>query len=138
MGFNKRIIHKETIDRNINDLGYVIKLTNADALIMDYWSSSFFDNLNIKWKDYQNKRQEILNDTQFESNLSILQKHTNFDKLKNISNIYYNLVNSPSWVDILLLTSIVEIEIPDDKSGKFDELVNLCVEKINSKYHKHE
>lgn len=138
MGFNKRIIHKETIDRNINDLEYVVKLTNADALIMDYWSSSFFDNLNNKWVDYQNKRQEILNDTQFHSNLSILKNHTNFDSLKNISNIYYNLVNSPSWVDILLLTSIIEIEIPNDKSGKFDELVNLCIEKINSKYHKYE
>lgn len=138
MGFNKRIIHKETIDRNINDLEYVVKLTNADALIMDYWSSSFFDNLNNKWVDYQNKRQEILNDTEFHSNLSILKNHTNFDSLKNISNIYYNLVNSPSWVDILLLTSIIEIEIPNDKSGKFDELVNLCIEKINSKYHKYE
>lgn len=138
MGFNKRIIHKNKIDGNINDLGYVIRLTNADALFMDNWSNSFFDNLNTKWEDYQNKRQEILNDTQFQSNLSILQKHTNFDVLKNISNIYYNLVNNPSWVDILLLTSILEIKIPDDKSVKFDELVNLCIEKINSKYHKYE
>lgn len=138
MGFNKRIIHKETIDRSINDLGYVIKLTNADALIMDYWSSSFFDNLNFKWDDYQIKRQEILNETELNSNLSIIQQHKSFKSLKSVSNIYYNLINNPSWIDILLLTSILEIDIPNDKSGKFDEIVNFCIEKINSKYHKYE
>lgn len=82
MGFNKRIIHKDTIDRNINDL------TNADALIMDYWSGSFYDNLDFKWQNYQKRRQQIIDETQLYSNLSVVENHKNFDKLKNISNIY--------------------------------------------------
>lgn len=134
MGFHKRIIHRDIIESNIKKLDFIINLTNADALVMDSWSSSFFDNLNFKWDDYQKKRQEIINETELHSNLSIIKQHKSFKSLKSISNIYFNLVNKPSWVDVLLLTSVLEIDIPNSKSGKFDELVNLCIKEINSKY----
>lgn len=134
MGFNKRIIHRENIDNNLSNLDLIIKLTNADALIMDYWSSSFFKNLNINWKDYQFLRQTIIDDTKFSSNLSLIKEHINFNGLSYLSNIYYNLKTNPSWVDIISAQEILKFDIPVEKSGIFNELVNLSIENIDSKF----
>lgn len=134
MGFNKRIIHKENINSNIRNIEFIVKLANADALIMDYWSSSFYDNLNFNWEKYQNIRTELLSETAIYSDLNKISNNPNFNKLKNLSNIYYNLNNDPSWLDILLTNSIIEIDIPNDKSGKFIEMVEICIYEINKKY----
>lgn len=40
MGFNKRIVTKESILRG--DDNYLKSLRRADALIMDLWSSTFY------------------------------------------------------------------------------------------------
>lgn len=133
MGFNKRIINKENIDSNIKNLEYIIKLTNADALIMDNWSGSFYDNLDFKWKKYQKIRQEVID----ESEPSSIDSHQKFNKLKKISNIYFNLINNPSLVDVLLATSVMNID-KSDMSIDYNDLVSLCIKKINLKYKNYE
>lgn len=44
MGFNKRYITKDMILSCVKEGRDVKKLLRADALIMDSWSSRFFDN----------------------------------------------------------------------------------------------
>lgn len=44
MGFNKRFVTKESILRTSNDK--LEQLFNADGLIMDMWSSNFYEKFN--------------------------------------------------------------------------------------------
>ena len=41
---------------NPNNISYISKLVNADALIIDSWSDKFFKNFNFKWKTYNQIR----------------------------------------------------------------------------------
>jgi hypothetical protein len=54
MGFNKRIVNKQSII--LTDEDRIDKLFNADALILDKWASSF---LQLYIKGY--KKDEIIN-----------------------------------------------------------------------------
>jgi hypothetical protein len=132
MGFNKRFIKKEMIIRNINDLSYISKLVNADALIIDDWSDKFYKNFDFDYKNYNQLRKDIISDTEIFSDNKVILDHSNFTKLKKLSNVYVNLKTNPSWVDIQLANSILEEVIPDDVSGKFDLLVDFFIEKIDN------
>jgi hypothetical protein len=134
MSFNKRYISKESVMTQLKSGSSLSKLLNADALIMDNWSSKFF-------KDYKNDakyradRQQLLDDTRFLSFHSATLEHRNFDKLKNLSNILENLYLSPSWVDILLTLDILGgSDVPDSAIGKYEKLRTICIDKIEKHF----
>ena len=104
MSFNKRYITKDSILSCIKNGESLSRLTKADALIMDNWSSRFFDNYSF---DYQKMRDELNNDVMFQSSYNATYEHKNFNSLKKLSNILENLIKDPSWTEILLTTNIL-------------------------------
>lgn len=138
MGFNKRYIHKEMILDNPDNVSYIAGLVNADALIIDDWSDNFFKNFNFKWKNYNKIRQEIMNDTMFDSHFNGIIGHRNYKHLFNLSNTILNLKTNPSWIDIQLSYDIlkdkIEINVPEEEIGKFDILVEYYIKLIEDYY----
>jgi hypothetical protein len=141
MGFHKRFINKDMILRNVDDISYISSLVSADALIMDNWSRNFFNNFNLKWKEYNSLRDKLNEDVQFYSFHEPTLEHDNYSKLKNLSNVLVNLKIDPSWTDILLTHDILkEMDVkftektPDNIIGKFDKLVPYHIELIERYY----
>lgn len=132
MSFNKRFISKENIINNFGNVKYISNLVNADALLMDNWSSKFFDNFNFKWEDYQKERKIIVDKYIFSSNLSDTKSDIGFDNLKSLSNILMNLETDPKWIDILLASEMIDVEI--EEPGVFNYLVNIYKESIKKLY----
>lgn len=136
MSFNKRYISKESIMSIIKDGNNPYKLTTADSLVMDDWSSKFFDNWETNFKRYQNDRDKLYEDTKFSSNLQTGREHQNFDKLRHLSNILFNLHNEAQWVDIQLTLEILGGEVPENICGKFEDLRKFCIGKIMKSFEK--
>lgn len=137
MGFNKRYVTRDSIIRTIKNKESLNRLTNADALIMDNWSSKFFKNYDFNFQDYQDIRNKLYDDTKFSSNHASTYEHENFNKLKSTANILYNLYNRKEchWTDILLTIDILgSHDIPESIRGKFDDLRKCCIEKIEKSY----
>jgi hypothetical protein len=128
MGMNKRHIYKDSILKMINDSKVVYP--KSDILIMDTWSSNFFDN--YTFDNYNETRKQLIKETIFSSNLDDILKHPNFSKLKNLSNIYENLILEDSWVDILLTFDIIGNKCLSSDDGKFNfiELKKIALAKI--------
>jgi hypothetical protein len=134
MSFNKRYISKESVMTQLKSGSSLSKLLNADALIMDNWSSKFFKDYKNDVK-YRSDRQQLLDDTRFLSFHSATLEHRNFDKLKNLSNVLENLYLNPSWVDILLTLDILGgSDVPDSASGKYEKLRTICIDKIEKHF----
>jgi hypothetical protein len=134
MGFNKRYITKDKIMANLNNLNYISKLVNADALIMDDWSKKFFDNFNFDYDVYQKTRDGLIFDIKDSSSIDFIKNNKNFIKLKNISNIFINLNTNPDWLDIHLANSFIEDVIPDNISGKFNNITEYFIKRISDEY----
>ena len=138
MGFNKRFIRKNMILDNVNNISYISKLVNADALIIDDWSDKFFKNFNFKWKTYNKIREEIIDSTKFDSHQNGIISHRDYKHLFNLSNTLLNLKTNPSWIDIQLSYDIlkdkIEISLPEDVIGKFDKLVEYHIKLIEDYY----
>jgi hypothetical protein len=134
MGFNKRYITKDKIMANLNNLNYISKLVNADALIMDDWSKKFFDNFNFDYDVYQKTRDSLIFDIKDSSSIDFIKNNKNFIKLKNISNIFINLNTNPDWLDIHLANSFIEDVIPDNISGKFNNITEYFIKRISDEY----
>jgi hypothetical protein len=130
MGFDKRFITKSRIINNIGNISYISRLIKADSVILDDWSSKFYKNFSHDYEKYQDMREVIISDTLISSNLNDIKEHTNFRNLKKLSNILYNLKLNPSWVDIQLVSSILERGVPENISGKFEQLVDYYIEAI--------
>jgi hypothetical protein len=136
MGFNKRYLDKDKIMDTINSNGSISRLVNADMLICDSWSTKFMDNYDFK--KYQKLRDKLNNDVQFSSKLNNTYEHENFDeinKISNLSNVLENLINNPSWLEVIITLQILGNEEIDEYSrGKFDKLKNICINKIINYY----
>ena len=120
MSFNKRYIKREMIIDNINNLSFISSLVNSDGLIVDNWSNNFFKNFDFDFNTYQSKRLEMINNSTKQSGL------------KKLSNVFLNLKTNPTWVDISLVSEI--LNLPIDKNKKINELANIYIEKIEEKY----
>ena len=143
MGFNKRYIRKEMILENVSNINFICKLVNADALIIDTWSSNFYDNFNFKCVKYNKIREVIKKDIIFNSHHNNVLNHENYKELFNLSNVLLNLKTDPSWVDVLLTGDILnEIDTdfmkkkdtPKEITGRFDELVIYHIKLIEEYY----
>jgi hypothetical protein len=133
MGFNKRYVKKDNILNSLNN-EYISSYGKADALISDIWSGNFFKNYKCDYNKYEATRNNILENTKFSSNLSDIENDSSFNKLKHLSNILINLENNPTWIDILLTSKILNIEIKEEDKGQFDKLVHICKESIKNKF----
>jgi hypothetical protein len=130
MGFNKKYITKDIILATIKEGGDVKKLLKADALIMDNWSSIFFDNYDTS-KKYEENRDKLNKDVIFISSLDNIIEHENFPKLRKLSNILENLIKNPSWTEVLLACSFnISGTIPESHQGKFDLHVKFHTDSI--------
>lgn len=131
MGINKRYITKELIQskNNLNDFK---KLLNSDILILDNWSNIFLKNIDKNFEEYQKNRQKFIDDCHFKSSILDLDIE-NFDS-KYISNIYLNLKEYDSWVDVTACVRELGLNIPEDMKGKFKEIKTLCIEEIEKKF----
>lgn len=134
MSFNKRYITKSTVIFELSNGRSLSRLLNADALIMDDWSSKFF-----KYYDndivYLSDRRKLIDDTKFSSNLSDTKLHENFTKLKNLSNVLENIYLDPNWVDVLITFEILGSEdIPKSSIGKYEKLRTICIDKIEKHF----
>ena len=137
MGFNKRYLDKDKIMDTINSNGSISRLVNADSLICDSWSTRFMDNYDFK--KYQKLRDKLNNDVMFSSNLSNTVEHENFNKInniKNLSNILENLINNPSWVEVIITFQLLgdSDEVDGNSIGRFDKLRSKCINKIVNYY----
>lgn len=134
MSFNKRYISKESVMTQLKSGGSLSKLLNADALIMDTWSTKFFKNY-INSNTYNSIRKKLIDDTRFSSNHNSTTEHENYLKLKSLPNILENLYLEPNWLEILITFDVLGSEgISDDKKGKFSELKEIAKFKIESYY----
>ncbi len=134
MSFNKRYVTKEIILYTIKNGESLSRLVNADALIMDSWSSNFFDTYSFK-KSYNQNRKKLESEVIFSSNLSDTYSHPSFDRLEYLSNIYENLIREDSWTEILLTFKMLGNEgITDEMVGKFYELKKLCIKKLENHF----
>lgn len=115
MSFTKKFIKRDNIINNIDDISKIVKLTNADSLILDKWSNNFFENFDFNWKKYNKNRD-----------------NSNKDELYKISNIYLNLRTNPKLLDIELISSILERNI----EGSLDEMINKSIDLIEDYYGK--
>jgi hypothetical protein len=132
MGFHKRFVTRDLI-MGCKSFEEIEDLLNADALILDSWSSNFVERLDRNHKEYQQKRLERIE----ESKLSSSFPNTDtFDKL-HLSNILMNLKNDPNWLDIqLCIESFRPIDIPITIAGKFDLMCNFCLHLIETEFEK--
>jgi hypothetical protein len=134
MGFNKRYITKEMIMSNIDDESYIVNLTNADALIIDHWSSKFLKNFNYNYSEYQSIRESLNTQYRLSSNLSDIQNSIDFGRLKKLSNVFINLKRNPTWLDIILASEILNFKFEYSLSGVFNEMLNFALQKIEEYY----
>jgi len=134
MSFNKRYVTKEIIMSNIDNESYIADFKKADALITDYWSSKFLENFNYNHKEYQSIRESLNEKYALSSNPSDVEKSFDFDKLKKISNVFINLKKSPAWIDIILATKMLDIRFESGTSGKFNEMLEITIKKIEDYY----
>lgn len=118
---NKRYIRRDIVESRFDDLDSIVKLVKADCLIMDYWSSSFYDNFNFKWKEYQKLRNELIE--QYDNNIEEIIYDDRFNELKFLSNILINYNTNRSPIDELLLFHIVK-----------EETIEKCLEKLEYNY----
>lgn len=131
MGFNKRYLTKESIQKAIKS-GSIYSFLKADALIeCDPWVDIFMRNYNSN-PDYLTFRDHLYYDTAFSSDLSLIKKHNNYSYLKSLSNIYINLNLDPTWIDIILATDVLEMESQNSMSAEFTKLKNLCISNIEN------
>ena len=106
MSFNKCILtQKRLIGSEFVQIKFYLK---RDSLIMDNWSSSFFNLLNKKIDKYQSIRESGFLDP----------------FLLFASNILINLINNPTKFDILLASNILNIDFDHDPEFYIEKLVD--------------
>ena len=128
MGFNKRYLDKDLI---LSNLSKIDKLLNADALIMDMWSSNFIKDLSQKQRML---REELIIDTMFSSNNNDILNHKNFYLLNSLSEALINLSTNPSWVDIHIIYIKTGFKIDESEAGFFDKISKKATDAVISYY----
>lgn len=127
MSFHKKYIRKESILLNINDLD---RLFYSETIVMDSWSTRFFDNLNSEDKIL---RKTILEKYEHEMNFSSgcsVDNIPEFHKLTSLSESLICLLTDPHWIDLFFVKN--KIGLSDDiyGSGSFSLHVKSTIERI--------
>ncbi len=134
MGFNKRNISKENILFHLKneDLTSLVRqmkintLFHSEMLVMDQWTSNFYNDLNPKEREI---RKELSEKYCFDSGHAFLNDD-DFKELKSLSETLLSLINEPLWIDIFITTRRLKVEILPDESGKFDLIKKKCIDAL--------
>lgn len=125
MSFHKRYITKDLILSNINDLD---RLFNADAFIMDMWSSRFCDDLRPEERII---RKDIEEKIKYNSVINYKTEPI-FNDLYSMSECLISLFNRPTWWDIFKVSD--KLGLIHDNAGDFEKLRELAIERIIEYY----
>jgi len=134
MGFNKSHIDKHNILFHLKnkDLTSTIRemkinqLFNADALVMDMWTSRFYNDLR---PEERKMRKDLYERYKFNSGYEFI-KDGNFINLKSFSECLLSLVNNPTWYDIIFTINNLKLNISEDESGRFNILKDKCINAL--------
>lgn len=119
MGFHKRIIHKETILENINNLDV---LFNAEVLVMDNWSRKFQKDLSKKDKDLIQQLHE--------KNM-LKSFHTDdYKQLSSLAECLISLMVDPHWEPLLYTLDRLKVEVVEEERGRFTLLKKKAIDAI--------
>ena len=127
MGFHKRYITKNLILSNINDLD---RIFNADAFIMDMWSTRFCEDLN---KDERLLRNSIKKRLKFTSSLCP-QSEPEFKQLSSMAECLISLMTHPNWLDVVLVQERIGLSLKIE--GNFEIAYKDAIERIIDYYDK--
>lgn len=135
MGFNKRYISKENILHRLksNEMQPLLRevrieqLFKADALILDHWSSNFYNDLNPTERIH---RKNLYDKYKFSSGFEFI-KDEDYKNLTSLSESLISLMGENAmWVDIFMVSEKLEIKFSDDESGRFSVMKDKCIESI--------
>ncbi len=128
MRSHKRYITKDGILSNIHDIdGYI----NADALVMDSWSSKFVNDLKPEERPI---RKKIKDDLRFSSS-GCPNNHPLYPKLESIAESLIKLKTDPDWTDIhFVQSSLGRFEVEFEDQGKWDILREKAIKSIIEYY----
>lgn len=124
MGFHKRYITKDLILSNINDLD---RLFNADAFIMDMWSSRFVDDIR---PEERRIRKELLEKYHLLSTINF--KEPVLNELHSVAECLISLHNTPNWWDIIKTREKLGLSV--ENAGDFEKLKEEAISRIIDYY----
>ena len=129
---NYKYINKIMITDNLYNLDYLNTLHTGEGISMDFWSKSFYNNYNNKYKQYNLLRDKVIRETNDSSDKTILIQNKNTKGLKYISNLYINLKKNPKWVDNIVSIEMLSLNVPSEVLSDFDALTNYTIKKIEN------
>ncbi len=125
MGFNRKYISKSNLLENTSNID---KLLKADALVMDMWVTKFVKDLDPKERVLRNKIKE-------EQKSGCPDKHSDYSKLKSLSETLLSLKNDPSWLDIhFVQDKLGRFDLEIDEFGVLDKISKKAINKIIDYY----
>ena len=127
MGFNKKYISKNILLENTSNID---KLLKADALVMDMWTTKFVQDLDPKERQLRNKIKE---EQKYSSGCP--DKHSDYSKLKSLSETFLSLKNDPSWLDIhFTQEKLGRFDLEIDEFGVLDKVKEKAIKEIIKYY----
>lgn len=135
MGFNKRYISKDNIlfylkNESITPILREMKINQlfkADALILDHWSSNFYNDLNPGERDI---RKNLHEKYKFHSGFDFIRD----DDYKNLKSLSESLISlcgeTPLWVDIFVVKEKLNVQFDNEDAGKFSIMKQKCIDSI--------
>lgn len=119
MSFTKRILKKERI---VNNLDNILSLLKVDCLILDDWSSKFIGDLNPNDRKI---RSEIINSF----NGGCPNNHPNWKELTSISESLISISKNPNWVDIhFIQEKIGRIQLDESEMGSLEKISKKAIQ----------
>lgn len=142
MGFNKRNVDKENVlfyikNTNIDSLIREMKidmLFKSDTLLLDSWTSKFYNDLRPKERDI---RKKLLDKYKFDSAHSFIND-IDYKDLSSLSEALISLSsNNPQWVDIYVVIDKLNIKVHETESGVAEVLRQKCIDAIIKHFDKY-
>lgn len=119
MSFTKRILRKEIV---IDNLENVQNLLKVDCLILDKWSSNFYNELN---PDDREIRKKII--SEFKGGCP--NSHPEWHRLNSISESLISISSNPNWVDIhFIQEKIGRLELSEGEGGSLEKITQKAKE----------
>jgi hypothetical protein len=122
MGASKRYVTKQTILSNLDDIDSIF---SADCLVFDNWSFKFFEDLNLKDREFRESYE-----LDFIKSISSSISKDDIKNLSSLSETLISLHNNPKWIDIEFVAVRLGINFEKEDSGQLFKLARLASDKI--------
>lgn len=135
MSASKRYINKEDVlyylkNDNIDSVVREIKINTlfkADMLVLDMWSSKFYNELNPKERII---RKQLSDKYQVSSSFQFIRDE-DYTKLSSMSEALISLINNNApWIDIHVVIDKLKIVPTNEEAGRFDLLRKKCIDAV--------